>query len=77
MLEEGILELPKGIFRSCGKLEQVELPATLEKIDCFAFASCRNLKKIYIPENVTHISYSVFTKGIMIYGESRSEAGPR
>ncbi len=36
----------RSMFFACGSLERVELPDTMEKIDDFAFADCRQLKTI-------------------------------
>lgn len=39
---------------------EVILPERLKKIDWFAFSSCEQLKKVYIPSSVSKIEYGAF-----------------
>ena len=53
--------LPDGIrnirdaFRYCGKLEQVNIPASTQRIEAYAFQDCTNLMRLRIPSSVTFI----------------------
>lgn len=49
-----------GAFDSCYYLESVQLPDTLKIIGAFAFSHCKNLKRIAIPDHVTHINTCAF-----------------
>ena len=52
--------LGKGVFYSCEELEHVELPSSLREIRDSAFAYCRVLRAIKIPEGVTRLGERVF-----------------
>lgn len=47
-------------FGDCHKLESINLPQKLEKIDFAAFNNCLSLKEIDIPESVTEIYQDAF-----------------
>ena len=48
-------------FENCYSLQKVNLENTLiEKIDDFAFKSCRGLKEILFPNDVIYIGYDAF-----------------
>ena len=50
-----------GVFCDSA-LEDIQLPATLKKIEYHTFAYCENLKKIQLPENLECIEESAFMK---------------
>ena len=45
---------------NCNKLENVDLPSNLEKIDSEAFLGCDSLKEIKIPSSVKSIAADAF-----------------
>ena len=49
-----------GAFDSCFSLESVQLPNTLKIIGDCAFSHCKHLKRITIPDHVTHIHTCAF-----------------
>ena len=57
---ERILE---GAFQGCNGLEEVLVPATVERIEKLAFADCENLKKIILENASGTKVYSGATKG--------------
>lgn len=66
VIGEGITDIGSSMFYkdsrgSCYKeLEQVVLPSTLEKIDAYAFAGCRNLRTVKMPKQLKQIERSAF-----------------
>lgn len=58
----GITELCDHAFAWCERLNEVNLPPTLEKIGYNAFYNCPKLTSISIPENVTCIEQSTFSE---------------
>ena len=50
----------KGAFEGCRLLENISLPANLNKIDTACFKKCTSLKQIDIPEKVTEIGKNAF-----------------
>ena len=48
------------MFRECKKLQSIELPSTLTKIDRSTFQSCESLDDIVIPASVTEILEGAF-----------------
>lgn len=51
ILPDTIRKIGQWAFGSCGKLSHVELNEGLEYIDGAAFAGCKSLKELYIPES--------------------------
>ena len=51
VLEEGITEIDNSAFKGNSGLVAIEIPASLETVDMFAFQNCANLKSITFPEN--------------------------
>ena len=49
-----------GAFED-SSLEDVQLPATLKRIECNAFVRCRNLKRILLPEGLEYIGKQCFS----------------
>lgn len=60
-IEEGVKELPDSLFENDIKLEEVNLPSTLEKIGISSFSGCESLKSITIPDNVSCIELFAFS----------------
>jgi len=59
VIAEGVRHLG-CMFAGCDSIETINLPASLEYIDNFAFKGCSALKELYIPSNVCHIGEGVF-----------------
>lgn len=53
-------EIRRGVFESSA-LEDVELPRTLKRIEHDAFAYCRNLKRIQLPDCLEYIGETCFS----------------
>ena len=51
-MPEGVEELPERGFFRCHSLRKVRLPSTLKRIGREAFAFCRSLEALAIPEGV-------------------------
>ena len=67
VLEEGITEIDRDAFSGNNGLVAIEVPATLETIDMFAFRDCANLTSITFPEdsNLKTINgYAFFSSSI-------------
>lgn len=47
-------------FQDCLDLQTINLPDTLERIECGAFANCKSLAETHLPDNVTHIGDCAF-----------------
>ena len=60
VIGEGITKLSNNLFRYKPQLQSVKLPSTLQSIPREAFYSCRNLKTINIPKNITSIGSYAF-----------------
>lgn len=52
--------LPEKLFYCCSSIEELILPNNIRKIGVGAFWKCINLKKLVIPEEVTHIYSTAF-----------------
>ena len=46
VLEEGIKTIETGVFELCGKLEEIHLPASVEKTYIDVFSNCEALKSV-------------------------------
>lgn len=55
-----ISSLSSGMFRDSTGLKELTLPNTIKSIGDYAFAGCRNLKKVTLGEKVTFLSASCF-----------------
>ena len=64
--EEGITEIPYGMFTKCQSLIEVNFPSTLRTIGEFAFNVCSRLYKIEIPEGVTKIEGAAFCDSSLV-----------
>ena len=49
----------QGVFEESG-LRDVRFPSTLKKIEYSAFAGCRNLKAVCLPEGLEYLGISCF-----------------
>ncbi|MBQ6874387.1 MAG: leucine-rich repeat protein [Clostridia bacterium] len=56
----GVKVIPKRIFYSCSKLENVIISDTVERIEEYAFEKCTNLTEIVIPSSVKTIGDYAF-----------------
>lgn len=56
----GIEEIGRNAFRSCQRLEKVELPPTVQKIAGSAFADCASLRVVTLAEGLTQIDSAAF-----------------
>lgn len=43
----------------CKSLKEIVIPYGTKSIGSYAFRMCENLKSIYIPDTVTHLSHSI------------------
>jgi len=61
-------------FYGCNNLESLILPETIEKIGCCAFAECKRLKNVDIPDSVKIIGEQVFEPDVIVnYAGSKEE----
>lgn len=67
--------IDENAFENC-MFESVKVPEGTSEIRAMAFANCRSLTQIYIPNSVQIIADSTFTgsEGVMIIGNAGSEA---
>lgn len=61
VVPRSVSALGEECFKECTTIEEVQLPAGLEKIDTACFSGCQNLKKINIPASVKQIGFWAFT----------------
>ena len=47
-------------FNGCRALTEINIPATLTKLDNRAFYECYSIKSVYLPDGVTTLNLSVF-----------------
>lgn len=60
-IEDGVTEIGNNAFKSCGMLQEVNLPtSTLRKIGYNAFWGCNELTALTLPEGLNTIDYSAF-----------------
>lgn len=59
-IENGVTQLPLGMFVACDGLTSMTLPESIESIGNFAFRKCENLEWINIPAAVKDIGESTF-----------------
>lgn len=57
--EDGLEEIPSYILYRCSSITSVEIPDTVEIINCYAFAGT-SITEIDIPNSVTTIEYYAF-----------------
>lgn len=62
IVEGGNVAIGGEAFYNCTSLASVELPDNVSKIGDNSFANCSNLKSISIPDSVTEIGNSAFTR---------------
>lgn len=55
-----VVMIGEGAFQENAYIEEIEIPATVEKIDCWAFAYCTGLKKAVIPDGIKDIEPYTF-----------------
>ena len=75
ILGDGVDCVPKNLFfRS--SVSNVKIGKSVKRIETFAFCGCKNLKEIYIPENVEKIDSTAFYEidNIVIKGKKGSAA---
>lgn len=60
VVRDGVTEIGDNAFKSCGMLNKVKLPLTLNKIGYNAFWGCNELTNLVIPEGTTEVGYSAF-----------------
>ena len=60
IIEDGITNIPGGLFEGNENIEEVEIPSSVETIDDYAFSHCTKLNKISIPTGVRSIGVSAF-----------------
>ena len=51
ILEEGVKKMEAFVFGLCEKLEEVQMPSTIEKMDRETFRGCKSLKKVIFAPN--------------------------
>ena len=59
-MPNSIIEIPKGAFRCCYKLNNILIPNNVKQIGAVAFENCKALKTIDIPRSVTKIETQAF-----------------
>lgn len=55
-----IRSIDSSAFYGCERLEDITLPASLERISRYAFSGCRRLGKVVIPKNTEKIEHYAF-----------------
>ena len=60
VLEEGITNVPKGVYTGNEEITNVKIPSTVTKIEDEAFYDCTGITKVVIPSTVTEIGNSAF-----------------
>ena len=55
-----IRSIDSSAFYGCERLEDIMLPASLERISRYAFSGCRRLGKVVIPKNTEKIEHYAF-----------------
>ena len=60
ILEEGVTNIPEGLYTGNENITEVEIPTTVTTISDRAFYGCTNLTSITIPSNVTSIGNNAF-----------------
>lgn len=58
--DSGCTKICQGLFMKCKELEEVNIPDSINKIECAAFYFCSNLKKVTGMVNVKEIREIVF-----------------
>ena len=61
-IKDGVTEIGRCAFHSCGSLKSVSIPASVAKIDNWAFHSCGSLESVTIPVAVSRIGECAFYK---------------
>ena len=59
-LVDHIHMIEEGAFQECKMLEEVKLPASLERLHQGAFAQCINLQKLILNASLKHIDDGAF-----------------
>ncbi len=59
IVPEGVQVIGEGAFAGAN-IETIELPSSLQTIECCAFQSCQNIKSLVIPNSVTEIGKLAF-----------------
>ena len=60
-IPDGVRVIGRNAFYYCQSLESIELPASITKIDEYAFYECGSLKSATIPSNVRSIGDNAFS----------------
>ncbi len=60
MLEDGITNIPEGLFTGNEDITEVKIPASVTTIADRAFYGCRGLKELALPNSITSIGDSAF-----------------
>ena len=61
-IPDGVETIAQEAFFGCVGLEEVRLPASLRRIQGYAFSNCRSLKSISIPDGLKSISNDAFRR---------------
>ena len=61
-IEEGITEIPAGVFMHCTNLKEAILPHSLKRIEDGAFFGCTALSHIVLPQNLETIGEYAFSE---------------
>lgn len=59
VIEDGIMQIPKGCFSYCSSLENISLPDSITEIGS-CFSGCKALKSISLPLSINEIPASCF-----------------
>ena len=60
VLREGTVTIGEAAFVGCARLEEIDLPNSVQEIGCNAFAGCTSLKVIELPDSVKEIGCGAF-----------------
>ncbi len=60
IIENGVTNLPEGIFQGLATVSEVEIADTVTSIGANAFAGCSNIQQIELPDALTTLSGTAF-----------------
>lgn len=59
-IPKGVREIGYGAFRNCRSMQQLAVPASVQRIGSQAFAGCEGLESVELAEGIKEIGYSAF-----------------
>lgn len=59
-VRDGVVTISSGVFYNNMVLKKVDFPSSLKKIGANAFAGCKNLTEVVLPDGLESLGYGVF-----------------